>query len=994
MAGKKNEVRAVTKSETVPTESEPKVKKVSKKTIKDQTSKEVVNTSEKVLPIVEEVKEAPIVATVKKSRKKKTVDVIHKGVPSNDDKVSKMIIEEDNSEVTLGKTGENPVINNKVAKDSIASSQVPVAKKPKTKRLEKEQENVDEIKEFIENQIPLADDETIEIGVVKKNTKKNIKKSRASKMSGTMNIARFSPLLSQGLTSSQVDMRHRDGLNNVVNKSFTKSYGRIIFDNVFTFFNMLLTIIAIALLIVGSYTDLMFVVIMVANMTIGIIQEIKAKKTIDKLTLVTAPSTTVIRNGTAASIPIDNIVLDDIIVLSIGNQISADAIVKDGMIEVNESLLTGESLPVKKRIGDPVYAGSFVVSGQATCQVDKIGLQSYAMTLQSQAKRYSKPRSELVRALNNIIKVISIIIVPIGIALFFVNLLSINGQTISGADINAIKETIEKTAGSIIGMIPAGMFLLTSVALAMGVLSLSRHNTSVKELYCIEMLARVNVLCLDKTGTLTDGTMNVEEVVILKNGHDINRIMGSYLSCLTDNNQTSIALQERFPFNTAMKEVAKIPFSSSRKYSAVSFEKYGTYIMGAPEFIVPELDEVLEALIATKQAHGYRVLMLAHSHAMIKNEQLKGVITPVALFILVDHIRKEAPDTIKWFRENGVEIKIISGDNPLTASEIARNCGVVNADKYISLEGLSINEVGEIADKYTVFGRVSPEQKASLIKALKNRQNIVAMTGDGVNDILAMKNADCSIAMAGGSEATKNVAHLILLDSNFASMPKVVEEGRRVINNVQRSSSLFLMKTFFTIILSVAILVINLFGTKITYPFSPKNLIIMEVVGIGIPSTLLAIQPNKSLIKGHFLKTVITRALPGTMLLLLSVVIGVVLNSLGFFENGENALAFPDSLTTLIIIAMVASSLIMLFRICQPFNVYRGTLFVMMVIFAVFGVFVVPPTFTGIDYQLLNKLQAMTLIIMTLCFAPLSFGFNKVADKILTDRIKLEAVPE
>ena len=903
------------------------------------------------------------------------------------------IIEESKNEqeVSLGSTStdELKVVNaNKKQKKEVKSS-VPAAAKPQSDKIADEENNVKDVKQYAESQMMLADDETIEISVLKRDTKKKSNKKKVAK-NIPLNIVRFSPLLSQGLTSSQVEQRKKDGLTNITNKNYTKPYWKIICDNVFTFFNMLLTFIGIALLLVGSYTDLLFMAIMIANMSIGIFQEIRAKKTIDKLRLVTAPTATVIRDGAAVSINTDEIVSDDLVVLTNGNQISADAIVKDGTIEVNEAMLTGESLPVKKHVGDVVYAGSFVVSGQCTCQVDKIGEQSYAMTLQSQAKRYTKPKSELIKSLNNIILVISVIIVPIGAIMFYNNYRASDALNV----LDKIKDAVAPTAGSIVGMIPAGMFLLTSVALAMGVVSLSKYNTSVKELYCIEMLARANVLCLDKTGTLTDGTMNVEEVVILKNSYDINKVMGAYLGNMSDNNQTSIALQQRFKFNTDYKLEAKIPFSSSRKYSAISFENEGTFILGAPEFILKEMEPVLESLISSKQARGYRVLMLAHSNATIKDEKLKGVISPVALFILADHIRKEAPDTIKWFRDNGVEIKIISGDNPLTASEIAKSCGVENADKYISLEGISIQEIEELADKYTVFGRVTPEQKAALVKSLKNRQKVVAMTGDGVNDILAMKNADCSIAMSGGSEATKNVAHLVLLDSNFASMPKVVEEGRRVVNNVQRSSSLFLMKTFFTIILSLSIIIVNLFfKSSISYPFSPKNLIVMEVCGIGIPSTLLAIQPNKSQIKGKFLKTVIMKALPGTILMLFAVLITGMLSYLDFFELGATSSVeqvFTNEVKSFAIIALIVASLVMLYHLCKPFNAYRLTLFISMLVCAVIGIFMVPYNFTGISYTDLNKIQWLSLIVLCASFGPISYCLNWISDRLLIGK----GVPE
>lgn len=855
------------------------------------------------------------------------------------------------------------------------------------------------IKELAENALRLSDDETIELKVIKKIANDEQKKYRflkifhrnkkedkiAKPQIDISKAIRFFPTLDGGLSDEQVEQRKASNLLNATRKSYTKSIPKIFIDNIFTFFNLLLAIIAVALIVVGSYTDLFFMFIAILNTGLGIFQEVKAKLTMDKLRLVTAPTSSVVRNSQVITIPTESIVLDDIVVLSIGNQIAADAIVQKGMIEVNESLLTGESLPIKKQAGDLVYAGSFVVSGSAVVKVDKIGEANYSASIQSMAKQYSKPKSELLRSLNIIIRAISIIIIPLGIILFVLNYTNAGMPKI----FENIKIAVESTAGSLIGMIPAGMYLLTTVALAIGVLRLSKRQTLIRELYCIEMLARVNVLCLDKTGTLTDGTMNVEEVVVLDKSFDVPTVMGSYLSSFEENNQTSIALQQAFQFNSVHRVVEKIPFSSARKYSAVSFEGDGTFIMGAPEFIYQSNNEALNHLISEKQAKGYRVLMLAHTNAMIKNEKINGVIQPVAVFILIDHVRPEAPATIKWFNENGVECKIISGDNPLTASEIAKACGVPNAENWVSLDGLSINEVQEIANKYTVFGRVSPEQKAALVKSLKNQQKTVAMTGDGVNDILAMKNADCSIAMHSGADAAKAVAHLVLLNSNFASMPKVVEEGRRVINNIQRSSALFLMKTFFTISLTIFVIISNLFGLKMVYPFSPKNLMIMEVFGIGVPSTLLALQPNKSRINGHFLRNVICRALPGTCMLLLTVAICMLLGNNKFYEfQNMDAEAIDRSIRTMAVIGMVICSLGMVYRLCCPLNLYRVLLVLAMIVGSTIAIFVVSPAMTGIDYRTINKIQWLVLISIGLAVSPLSYFLDKVFGTLRDDNVQ------
>uniref|UniRef100_A0A8C5IEH9 P-type Ca(2+) transporter n=1 Tax=Junco hyemalis TaxID=40217 RepID=A0A8C5IEH9_JUNHY len=696
---------------------------------------------------------------------------------------------------------------------------------------------------------------------------------------------RYNPDFAIGLSQSQVDERTKSGLTNKVKTTYAKTYWEIIKDNIFTFFNILLIIVAICLCVIGEWKNCTFLVIMIANIAIGIFQEIRSKKTIEKLRLVTTPTASVIRDGKELKVPTDNIVLDDIISLSIGNQISADSIIVDGSIEVNESLLTGESLPVKKHTGDTVYAGSFVTSGSGTAKVIKVAEANWAISLQSQAKKFQKPRSELLRSLNKIIKVISFLIVPVATCLIVIGIIN-SGSTDPW---EMFKAGILNAAGPIIGSVPAGMFLLTSVALAVGVVNMSKKHTLVQDLYCFEMLARTNTLCLDKTGTLTDGTMEVSEVIVIDKKIDLDTVMGSYLATFRESNQTSLALAERYALNGKLAVVGKIPFSSSRKYSAVSFKGMGTFVLGAPEFVYKADNKNLVNIISERQRSGYRVLMLAHSEDYIDaTGEINGEVVPVALFVLLDHVRDEAPDTIKWFVNNGVNIKIISGDNPLTASEIAGMCGVPNYNKAVSLEGLSLKETAEIADKYTVFGRVSPEQKSILVKSLKQSGKTVAMTGDGVNDILAMKQSDCSIAMASGADAAKNVAHLVLLNSNFASMPAVVLEGRRVINNIQRSSALYLMKTIFTFVLAIVFIVLG-FST-------------MGRQRIGVPSVLLALQPDKSQIKGHFIKNTFSKAIPGAISLLIVVALTFILGQVGFFNDssiqGMNPLEMPWFRTT------------------------------------------------------------------------------------------------
>ena len=746
-------------------------------------------------------------------------------------------------------------------------------------------------------------------------------------------IERFNPDLDAGLTSEQVATRVQQELTNRSKKKYTKSYWEIVKDNVLTFFNVLLTLIGVALIAVGRVKDCTFLVIMLINMGVGLWQEIKSKKTVDKLRLVTAPSAKVVRDGLEKQIPVDELVVDDVMILSTGNQISSDSIVKEGTIEVNESLLTGESLPIKKNPGDTIYAGSFVVSGTAKAIVNRVAEANWAISLQAKAKQFSKPKSELLRSMNAIIKVVSIIVLPLAGAMFAVNW--INTSSI-GDTYEHISSALGTTAGVVVGMVPAGMFLLTSVALAAGIIRLSKRKTLVQDLYCFEMLARTNVLCLDKTGTLTDGTMEVAEVVVLSRKYDLDALMGSYLAAFKESNQTSLALAQRYSLNSEFPAVANLPFSSSRKYSAAQLKGLGTIVLGAPEFIHHVTDNNLASVIEERQKKGYRVVMLVRADAPITEDGVDLTHTaPIALFVLADHIRPEAYDTIQWFQNNEVECKIISGDNPLTAAEIARACGVKNSERAISLEGLSLKEVSDVADKYTIFGRVSPEQKATLIKALKTAGKTVSMTGDGVNDILAMKQADCSIAMASGAEAPRNVAHLVLLDSNFASMPAVVMEGRRVVNNIQRSSALFLMKTIFTIVMAVLFIIIG-FATinshnPMTYPFTPSDLLLMEFVGIGVPSFFLSLQPNKSRIKGRFLSNTFRNAIPGAIILLLTFWALFIMAQLGVFGNdyyGTPLTYTSPSVKAVMAMCLTFCSLGMLFCLARPFNTYRIVLFI------------------------------------------------------------------
>ncbi|VEU82926.1 HAD-IC family P-type ATPase [Acholeplasma hippikon] len=764
-------------------------------------------------------------------------------------------------------------------------------------------------------------------------------------------VERYNPEVLKGLTSDDVEQRQLAGMANISEKGSTKTVGKIIFTNVFTFFNLLIVIICGLLIWSGaSITQTASFFIATINTIIGIIQEINAKKMIDKLSLLSAPTAIVIRDSSEQEISTTEVVIDDIIKLTSGKQIIVDAVVREGSIEVNESLLTGESDPIIKKAGDTLYSGSFVISGSCYAQATAIGGDIYIEKLTSQAKKYKKPKSDIFKSLGTIILVVGFIIVPVGITLYLLAPGAWN-------DPAYIPTNIIKSAGAMLGMIPSGLFLLTTVTLAVGVVRLGQNNTLVQELYCIEMLARIDTLCLDKTGTITDGTMTVKSVIEYESipGLPLKQLVSAILNAQNDQNLTSEALYERFGNQKRIRHKALIPFSSARKYSAVEFEKYGTFALGAPEFVLKhEYNQVAKEV--EKQANeGYRVLVIAHTDAPIENNQLEGKLKPIALIMIEDTIRPDAPDTIQYFKDNGVNVVVISGDNPITVSRISQRAGIENAENYISLEGLSDKDVVRAANKYTVFGRVSPQQKKLLIESMKNNGHTVAMTGDGVNDILALKEADTSIAMASGSEAARNVSHLVLMDSNFASMPKVVSEGRRVINNIQRVSKLYLTKTLLTILLSITVIIRALMGHDSIYPLKPSHLLIMEFLVIAIPSFVLALEYNNQKITGKFLAKIIKDALPGALVVLINALIiyGLAMPLGMDISTIEGEVA----ISTLIGISATATSFMVLFTVSRPLNVKRSVMFFGTLITAILAVLLLPE---ALEYTPIFSIQNVT----------------------------------
>ncbi|MDE7083562.1 MAG: HAD-IC family P-type ATPase [Clostridia bacterium] len=813
-------------------------------------------------------------------------------------------------------------------------------------------------------------------------------------------VDRFSPKLNKGLTAEQVETRFKQFLFNDTNKKYSRSYASIFVGNICTFFNLLCLFAAIALLIANTQglSNYLVIVITTANVAIGIIQEIRSKLSIDKLSILAKNTVKVIRDGETIEIPVQEIVLDDVIVLDLGSQVPADCILAEGSVEVNESLLTGESIAIKKQIGDILYAGSYIASGNGKFRVEKVGKETYLEKLTSKAKKYKRPNSELMNSTKLIIKCVSLLIIPIAIGTFLTTYGFIKNvdpeeyitqdtiyekivETGGGINVN-VNYAIQRTCTVVIGMIPSGMLLLTSIALAVGIMRLTKSNTLVQDMYSLEMLARVNVLCLDKTGTITDGRMRVNDTIILNTVKDysLNDIMGSLLRELDGNNQTSIALNNHFGYNDKFAATAKIPFSSKRKLSAVTFDEAGTFAMGAPEFVLKPYPAKVEKIVKQYAQMGLRVIVLAHSPSPIVGDKLPSIMKPIAIISIADNVREDAIDTIKWFKENDVNVKVISGDNPVTVSEVAKRAGIANAEKFISLDGLNDTEVENVANKYTVFGRVSPEQKAILVRAIKSQGNTVAMTGDGVNDILALKEADCAISVASGSEAARNVSHLVLMDNNFNSMPKIVAEGRRVINNIKNSSSLYLMKTLFTAFLAFLCICMGE-----PYLFMPQNMLLLETAIIGAPSFFLSLQPNKDRVQGKFITHVMNGAVTGALLMILCTMAMYLTN---VFDPEE----FNSHFRAMCMIAMTFSGFVMVFRTCQPFNVYRSVLCL-----AVFGILIgaysITPLTNALLYTGWDKLEwdyAKVLIIVVVIEAafPISGWLKELSHMIFPSTSK------
>lgn len=783
-------------------------------------------------------------------------------------------------------------------------------------------------------------------------------------------MIRYQPNPKIGLNKEQVEKRKQEDLWNKDTSVPTKSIKRILYDNFFTLFNFLNLFLAIAIFITGSYKNMLFLFIVIFNTAISTIQEIHSKRVVDKLAVMATSKAKVIREGKKEEISIHEIVLDDIIEFHTGNQIPTDSILLEGEVLVNESFITGEPDTIEKKAGDMLMSGSYIVSGKCIAKVEHIGEDNFTSQISSGAKYVKKINSEIMSSLQKIIKILTFIIIPIGIALFY-SQFHVQGATWQTA--------VVKTVAAVIGMIPEGLVLLTSTVLAVSVIRLSHSKVLVQELYCIETLARVDTLCLDKTGTLTEGNMEVRKYIPLnKDKKEMANILANIAKASEDENSTIEAIRNSFTkIEQEFQTIKKVAFSSKEKWSGIQFKEQETYIIGAPEIVLKENYKKYEKEIQ-EYAKDYRVLVLAHSHEGLEKQKLPQKLELVGYILILDKIRKEAKQTLEYFEKQGVDIKIISGDNPVTVSKIAKQVGVKDFDKYIDMSTVSEKKIEEVANQYTIFGRVSPMQKKQLVVAMQKQGKTVAMTGDGVNDVLALKAADCSIAMANGSDATKSVSQLILLDSNFASMPKVVAEGRRTINNIQRSASLFLVKTIYSTILALMFLIMG-----DSYPFIPIQLSLISVVTIGIPSFILALEPNKEKIQGHFMQNVIAKAIPTGLTVAINI---FAINSL--HERGIIPTSYYSSLC---VISTGICGIILLFTLAKtrkseesklPFSIFRLSLVIILTIIFILGLTILDGLFNIAPLEPMLKIIIRLLVISMINFIILSWVMEKILVKI------------
>lgn len=715
-----------------------------------------------------------------------------------------------------------------------------------------------------------------------------------------------------GLTTQEVQQRVQQGYVNVSSSNGTKTDKEIIKDNCLTFFNIIFLVLAILLLIAGKFKDMTFLLVVICNTVISSYQEIKSKRAIDALKILASKKIQVYRDGNLVEVNVEDLVKDDVVELSIGAQIPADAVVLNGSCKVNESLLTGEEDDIDKNVNDVLHSGSVVTSGTVQAQLTAVGDASYASRLQKEATtNVSQAKSEMMASLDKLIKVIGFILIPMGILLF------INEYVHLG---NSFQDSIQSMVAALIGMIPEGLYLLTSVALAASVLRLTKQKVLVRNLDCVETLARIDTLCVDKTGTITEPGMNVEQVVPFNNSVDAKEALCAFAHAFQEENDTLKAIKAFYNTPSSWSVTSTVPFNSAYKYSAASFTNSVNVVVGAPQFIYSSHLSEIEPTIAPYMEQGYRVVLAGTYSKSLDGKQIdSNALTPFAAIVISNHIRKDADKTFTFFKEQGVTIKVISGDDPLTVSRVAKQASIENSENYIDSSTLKDEDIPNAVEKYTVFGRTTPQQKQKMVIALKQQGHHVAMTGDGVNDVLALKEADCGIAMASGTEAASKIAKLVLLNSDFASVPSIVAEGRRVINNIERSAQLFLAKNIFSLCLSIFCLIFSM-----SYPFRPIQLSFISAFTIGIPGFFLAMQPNDRRIEGSFIKNVLYRAFPGGICdwILISAI-----TVYGYYFKLTDA-----EINTLAVFIAFIVGLDILYYACQPINKFRGGVFIGIII--------------------------------------------------------------
>lgn len=768
------------------------------------------------------------------------------------------------------------------------------------------------------------------------------------------------PTADRGLTAAQARELAENGWDNCPVESPTKSDKQIIRENLLTYFNLIFVVLAACLLLVGDWKDTTFLLIVAANAAIGIVQQLRSKRTIDKLSLLSASKVRTVRDGAVTELPTAQLVREDVVELTAGCQIPADGPVLTGQVQVNEALITGEADAVTKQPGDRLLSGSFVISGKCRARMDQVGADSYASRLTLAAKKDAGPgKSEMMRSLDRLIRFIGVALIPIGAALFY------NQYVVQDL---GMRQSVSSMVAALIGMIPEGLFLLTSVALAVSVVRLAQNRTLIHEMNAIETLARVDVLCVDKTGTVTSPKMEVREVLPLDPEAfpetEIADVLGAFYRCMEPDNDTARAVAEKFSYGPAWPHRETVPFSSATKWSAVNFPGRGAYVIGAPEYVLGPDVQALREHIETYARQGCRVLLLAQCDGA-EEGKLHGLVLPMALIVLENPIRPAAPKVFAYFRDQGVDVKVISGDNPVTVSAVAAQAGIQGAERYVDAQELKTDQdIARAVREYTVFGRVVPNQKRKIVRALQSQGHTVAMTGDGVNDVLALKDADCGVAMASGADAACQVAQLVLLDSDFAAMPKVVAEGRRVINNIQRASALYLVKN----ILSFFLALITLFAA-FPYPLVPIQLTLISTLTIGIPSFFLALEPNHDLVRGKFLHNVFRRAFPGGLTAIIVILFAELFVYTFHLTLGE--------LSTICVILMAINGILVIYYAARPLDVKRWVLLIAMAVGLLIAMI-----FYGEVFSLtaLSFAAWLVLIVLALLVVPIQMGFEWLFD--------------